>query len=176
MSDTKEPTLPAVGDAHRRLGVFVGDWHSEGTSFADGQSPEDPRASGVPWTSDEQYEWLPGGFFLLHRWDAHAGTREFKGTEILGHDEANGGYFTRFFDNAGFHPEYTVTVEGDVWTFSEPSTRATVTVQDGGQDIDHVWEWRHGGGSAWLPLLRASRDPRVNSQLGHAARTPTRIV
>ena len=152
MSDTKEPTLPAVGDAHRRLGVFVGDWHSEGTSFADGQSPEDPRASGVPWTSDEQYEWLPGGFFLLHRWDAHAGTREFKGTEILGHDEANGGYFTRFFDNAGFHPEYTVTVEGDVWTFSEPSTRATVTVRDGGQDIDHVWEWRHGGGGAWLPL------------------------
>ena len=48
----------------------------------------------MPWTSDEHYEWLPGGFFLLHQWDANAGTREFKGTEIIGHDEANGGYFT----------------------------------------------------------------------------------
>ncbi len=151
MTDTKDLTLPAIGDAHRRLDVFVGDWHTDGTSFADGQTADDPRASDVPWQSDEHYEWLPGGFFLLHRWDAVAGTREFKGTEIIGYDEANGGYFTRFFDNAGFHPEYTATVDGDVWTFTEPSTRATVTIRDAGQHIDHVWEWRHGS-SAWLPL------------------------
>jgi hypothetical protein len=158
MADTNEPIHPERGDAHRRLDVFIGTWHTEGTSFTDGQTPDDPRASGVPWTSDETYEWLPGGFFVLHRWNALAGTRVFDGTEIIGNDEANGGYFTRFFDNAGFHPEYTATVDGDVWTFTEPSTRATVTVQDGGQHIEHIWEWRHGG-NAWLPLCerRATR-------------------
>jgi hypothetical protein len=44
MSDTKDPTLPEIGDAHRRLDVFVGDWHTDGTSFADGQTTDDPRA------------------------------------------------------------------------------------------------------------------------------------
>ncbi len=151
MPETNDLTVPHRADAHRRLDVFVGAWHTEGTSFADGQMPEDPRASGVLWTSDETYEWLPGGFFLLHRWDALAGSRVFQGTEVLGHDDAIGGYFTRFFDNAGFHPEYTAAVDGDVWTFTEPSTRATVTIQDDGQHIDHRWEWRVAGGD-WLPL------------------------
>ena len=60
------------------------------------------RAAGVPWISDESCEWLPGGFFALHRWDAHS----FKGAEIMGYNEAEGGYFTRMFDNAGHHPDY----------------------------------------------------------------------
>ena len=158
MSATKTPARPEIGEAQRRLDVFVGKWHTEGTSFADGQKPDDPRASGVPWTSDEHYEWLPGGFFLLHQWNALAGTREFTGTEIIGHDEAAGGYFTRFFDNAGFHPEYIATVDEDVWTFTEPSTRATVTVRDGGNQIEHVWEWRQGG--AWLPLCERTATRR----------------
>jgi Protein of unknown function (DUF1579) len=150
MTETKELTHPEIGEAHRRLEVFVGKWHTEGTSFAEGQTPDDPRSSGVQWTSDEHYDWLPGGFFLLHQWDALAGARVFKGTEIIGFDEANGGYFSRFFDNAGFHPEYTATVDGDVWKFTEPSTRATLTVSEDQQHIEHVWEWRQGG--AWLPL------------------------
>jgi hypothetical protein len=103
MSDTNQATAPVAGDAHRRLDVFVGDWHTEGTSFADGQAPDGPRASAVPWKSDEPLRVAPR------------------------------------------------RVDGDVWRFSEPSTRATVTVRDGGKHIDHVWEWRHGAG-AWLPL------------------------
>jgi hypothetical protein len=55
------------GAAHRRLDVFIGRWHAEGTSYGEGQRADAPRASAVPWTSDESYEWLPGGFFVLHR-------------------------------------------------------------------------------------------------------------
>lgn len=147
-----DPTqVPVPDEAQRRLDVFVGTWHTQGTSFADGQLPEDPRASGVAWTSDETYEWLPGGFFLLHRWNALAGSRVFEGTEILGYDVAEGAYFTRFFDNAGFHPEYVATVTDNVWRFDEPSTRAKITVHDDGQRMQHVWEWKNNG-SDWLPL------------------------
>ena len=141
MSESQSPQRSA---AHRKLDVFVGNWHAVGTSYGEGPA-------GAPWTSDESYEWLPGGFFLLHRWKAMTGQKEFIGTEILGYDEAEGGYFTRFFDNSGFHPEYRASVDGDVWTFSEPQTRATVTVEDGGKRMRFAWQWRNGG-SEWMPL------------------------
>jgi hypothetical protein len=151
MSKTPKPRQPKPTAAHRRLEVFIGDWHAEGVSYGEGQDPADPRASGVPWTSDESYEWLPGKFFVLHRWDALAGKHEFKGAEIIGYDEAKERYFTLMFDNAGHHPEYRTSVDGDVWHFKEPQTRATVTVQEGGRKLSFNWEWKNGG-NAWLPL------------------------
>jgi hypothetical protein len=142
---------PAASAAHRRLNPFIGVWTASGESYAAGQRADDPRASAVPWTSDETYEWLPGGFFVLHRWDAMAGRKVFKGTEIIGHDPALGGYFTRFFDNDGFHPEYRVDVSGNAWTFREPATRATITFSDGDDRMNVSWEWKNHG-AEWLPL------------------------
>jgi hypothetical protein len=49
---------PEPSSAHKRLDVFIGDWHAEGTSYDDHQDAADPRAAGVPWMSDESYEWL----------------------------------------------------------------------------------------------------------------------
>ena len=145
----KSPEKP--GAAHQCLNVFVGKWLASGDSYGDGQRADDPRASAVPWMSEESYEWLPGGFFLLHRWDAKAGERGFKGNEIVGYDKGKGQYFTHFFDNGGNHLEYLANVDGVVWTFSEPQTRATVTVARGAKQMTFNWEWRNGG-RTWLPL------------------------
>jgi hypothetical protein len=162
MTTEAEGVLPTPGASHRRLDVFVGHWHAEGTSYADGQRADDPRASGVPWISDESYEWLPGGFFVLHRWNARAGEHIFQGTEIIGYDPDAGGYFTRFFDNAGNHPEYQVSVNGDVWTFNEPQTRATVTVGGDGNSMTFKWESRQGDGG-WLPLCDRMPDASIRA-------------
>ena len=159
VAKSKQPKPTA---AHRRLEVFIGGWHAEGTSYGEGQDAADPRAAGVPWTSDESYEWLPGKFFVLHRWSAMTGKHAFKGAEIIGYDEAKASYFTRLFDNAGHHPEYRASVDSDVWSFKEPQTRATVTVQNGGRKMNFKWEWKSGG-SDWLPLCDrvASRTQRA---------------
>ena len=101
---------------------------------------------------------------MLHRWDALAGKREFKGAEIIGYDETKCRYFTLLFDNAGHHPEYLASVDGDVWRFKEPQTRATVTVQEGGCKMSFNWEWKNGG-SMWLPLC-----DRIASRTRRAAR------
>ena len=163
MPSTPKPKQPKPTAAHRRLNVFIGNWHAEGTSYGDGQDVAHQRAAGAPWTSDESYEWLPGKFFILHRWDAMAGKHEFKGAEIIGYDEAKASYFTRLFDNAGNHPEYRASVDGDVRNFKEPQTRATVTVQGGGSKMSFKWEWKNGG-SDWLPLCDqvASRTQRAS--------------
>lgn len=133
-----------------KLQAFIGKWHAEGTSYAEGQDRNTPYASAVPWTSDESYEWLPGNFFVLHKWDAKAGDKVFIGTEIIGYDKIKNQFFTHFFDNAGFHLTYKATVEGDVWDFTELDTQAKVTINDSAT-ITYHWEWKNGG-SSWLPL------------------------
>ena len=151
MPSTPKPKQPKLTAAHHRLEVFIGNSHAEGMSYGDGQDAADPRAAGVPWTSDETYEWLPGNFFVLHRWAAQMGKHEFKGAEVMGYDEAEGNFFTRMFDNAGHHPDYRASIDGHVWNFTEAQTRATETVQDGGDKMTFKWEWKNGG-SKWLPL------------------------
>ena len=152
MTSTPKPKQPKPSAAHKRLKAFIGTWHAEGTSYGgEEQDAADPRAAGVPWKSDESYEWLLGCFFVLHRWDAQIGKDEFKGAEIIGYDEAEGGYFTHMFDNAGHHPEYRASVDGDVWSFTEAQTRATATVQEGGDKMTFNWEWKNVG-RKWLPL------------------------
>jgi hypothetical protein len=165
MADTPKPKQPKPTSAHKRLEVFIGDWHAEGTSYGDGQDPADPLAAGVPWRSEESYEWLPGSFFVLHRWDAKIGKHEFKGAEIMGYDEAEGGYFTHMFDNAGHHSDYAGSLDGHVWRFTEAQSKATVTVQDGGYQMTFNWEWKNGG-RKWLPLCDrvAVRKRRARSR------------
>ena len=152
MTDAAASKAPQRSAAHRQLDTFAGTWRARGESFGGPeQKPEDPRAAPAVWTSEETYEWLPGGFFMLHRWDAQVGTHPFKGTEIIGYDEATGGFFTHMFDNAGNHPTYVATVSGSVWTFEEASTRAVVSLSGDGNRMELRWEWRAGEGD-WLPL------------------------
>ena len=103
----------------------------------------------------------------MHRWDAQLGTRDFKGAEVIGCDKAEGGYFTRMFDNAGHHPDYRASVEGDVWSFTEAQTRATVTVDRGGNRMTFNWEWKNDG-KKWLPLcdrvaVKTSQDKATDT-------------
>jgi hypothetical protein len=165
-----KPTQPKPSATHRRLDVFIGAWHAEGTSYGDGQDAANPLAAGVPWTSDETYEWLRGSFFVLHRWDAQMGKHEFNGAEIMGYDETEGGYFTRMFDNAGHHPDYRASVDGPICSFKDAQTRATVTVQDGGDKMTFSWEWKDGG-KKWLPLCDrvAVRKRRAKKRLVRVA-------
>lgn len=71
---------PIPGPEHRRLEIFVGEWRTEGEILATEAGP----ASRL--TAIDRYEWLPGGFFLLHHVDARMGDVEIKTLEIIGYD------------------------------------------------------------------------------------------
>lgn len=132
------------------LKIFIGRWHHEGKSYATGQSTENPLASAVSWKSDETYEWLPGNFFIVHRWNAMVGENPFIGTEIIGYDTEKKQYFSHHFDDGGFHPIYSATVDGNIWKFNEPNTRVEITINSL-NSLTLKWEWRNGN-TNWLPL------------------------
>jgi hypothetical protein len=147
---TQGTRTPPVDAAVSALDVFAGSWHVEGTAYSDHQRVDDPFASATPWTGEETYAWMPGGRFLMHQWDARIGLEPFRGTEIIGRNGA-GGYVAHLFDDRGHHRTYEVAQHGPIWTFSEPETRATITIDPGGARLDIVWQWKNGG-TEWLPL------------------------
>ena len=136
---------------HERLGVFIGKWRAEGDSFAAGQTIQNPRATAEKWLSDETFEWLPGQFFLMQRWDAMIGANRFQGIAIVNWNDINQHFMTRSYENHGFVRDYVTRVDGKIWTFSGDTERARVTFADSDNTQNITWEWRNPG-EVWLPL------------------------
>ena len=130
-----------VAGAIARLEPMAGCWHVEGDVQSSAYGP------ASHWTSDERCEWLPGQRFLVNRWDARVGERDFKGMAVFGYDPQRG-YFARFHDNAGNAPDYRVSIDGTTWTLTGEAQRAVY--EFGAGTIAMRWELRDEKG--WHPL------------------------
>jgi len=62
----RDPDLPRPKTATQRLGALVGRWKTEGHIVGD---------APVPIEGTDAYEWLPGGYFLVHHDDGAWGAR-----------------------------------------------------------------------------------------------------
>lgn len=145
MTNLEQPSTP--GPEHRRLDVFVGTWNTKGRTRASGSEP------AIEIVGTDSYEWLPGGFFLIHRVDVHMGSEKVDALEIIGYDVASQSYPTRFFDSQGNTGTYEASVRDGIWTFATDSTRATVTVGSDGHSMTIHWERVAGDDQAWVPWM-----------------------
>lgn len=144
-SQTQSPTPSAE---HERLNIFVGKWKAEGKSYG---PPDNPHESGVEWIGEENYEWFPGEFFLIHRFDNVVGGEDFIGIEVIGYDTESQSYFTRFFDNSGNHPEYRLSASGNTWTWTGEAQRSKIEFGDDGETMRTRWEFKNEGAD-WQQL------------------------
>lgn len=133
---------------HEALRVFVGDWSAEGQSFGDeNQTEENPHSGVTPWRSIHTARWHSGEFFVIQDERANG---PFDTLSFLGWDPEAGRYFSRSIENHGFARNYTLTVDGDTWTFTGDQERATHTFTESGTRQDIHWERNVDG--TWLPL------------------------
>ena len=147
-SDTE--TTPTRGVQHDALAVFLGRWRAEGTSYGSpNQSDDDPKGAPEPWRSTCTGTWHSGEFFLIQDERVMIGANPFDTLSVMGVDE-DGSYFARSFENHGFYRHYRVERDGDKWTLSGDTERATITFKDEGKTQVLVWEWKRE--EAWLPL------------------------
>jgi hypothetical protein len=116
------------------LDIFIGKWINEGRTIPAADEPEQRIL-----TSDV-YEWVPGGFFVLHLAYGRIGDIDVGGVEIIGYDAAAGMYRTHFYDSRGGVTTEELSVEGDTWSWLGESTRATAVFDDAGktQTVRHV--------------------------------------
>ena len=160
---TRPPAgTPTPGPETRRLGALVGRWRSEGHIV--GEPP-------VPIEGTDIYEWLPGGFFLIHHVDVVVGDQPVQAIEIIGeYDPATDSFTGRAYDNLGnvtiMHARvdddgvWTFTGAGDVAPAAQPSSanvsgavRSTLTVSQDTRSMTARWE-RSDDGSSWQPWMQ----------------------
>jgi Protein of unknown function (DUF1579) len=152
---------PTPGPATRRLGALVGRWRSQG------QVVGDPP---VPITGTDIYDWLPGGFFLIHHVDVTVGDQEVQALEILGeHDPATDSFIGHAYDNQGNVTVMRAQVDeqgvwhftggGDVAAVARPpsadascAVRSTLTVNPDGSGM--TAEWERSEDSSWQPWMQ----------------------
>ena len=114
--------------------------------------------SATPIRSNDEYEWLAGNFFVVHRWDATVGKTEAHGIEIIGYDPKSGAYRTHFFDSDGTSGSEQLSVRDRTWTWVGRQVmgsnwhRCTSVVSDDGNGMRARHE-RSDDGASWMPWM-----------------------
>jgi hypothetical protein len=165
-SDTYQQsgTPSAPGPELQRLDALVGRWRSHGHIIGD---------PAVPITGTDIYEWLPGGFFLVHHVDVLIGQQKVQALELIGeYDPTTDTFTARAYDNLGAitvmrarvdeHGVWTFTGGGDVAPVARPAAddaggavRSTLTVDADGSAMTARWE-RSDDGVSWQPWMDIS--------------------
>lgn len=134
--------VPAAEMSH--LDALVGKWNTEWWAK---ENPADPP---VKTTGTDTYEWLPGGFFLIHKVEARMDYGIYNVLEIIGgYDPDTQTYPMRSFDSQGNAQTMTARVDDKgVWTFFDTKMRATLNVGSDGRTMTAKWE-RTTDGTTW---------------------------
>ena len=138
---------PDTNPAIARLEPFVGDWSIQ--ALFPQAPPADARGRMV-------FEWMPGGQFLVQRWDVPIPEAP-DGLAVIGLDRSGEAYLQHYFDSRGVARVYEMTFGNGVWTLFRGSAdfsplhfsqRFTGTFGDDGRTIQGRWEISHDG-STW---------------------------
>lgn len=135
---------------HERLEALIGTWHTSGHMEATDAGP------GGEVDATDTYEWLPGGFGLLHSVEARVGGEKAEGAEIIGWDPSRGAYVTHYIGSDGPTDYEAQLEEADgslTWRMVSDSSLFTGTFDADRGAIDGRWEFKLQDGS-WVPWMR----------------------
>ena len=111
MTSDSHSTQAAPGPEQKRLGVFLGRWHTTGEVAVTASTPA-AKVDAI-----DTYEWYPGEFFLIHHADGKVGNDPIQSIEIMGYDPGRQCYFASFFDSTGGFGVEELRRDGNTWTW-----------------------------------------------------------
>lgn len=135
-----------------RLAVYIGEWQMQ--AVFPGASPA--QVANGQGAARTVFEWMPGGRFVLQRWEVPDPAAP-DGIAIIGWDEERETYLQHYFDSRGVARIYEMSFADGVWKLSrtEPdfspldfSQRYVGTFSDDGRTIVGSWE-SSSDGSRW---------------------------
>ena len=142
-AQTKEEATQTREPALERLNVFSGKWKMQGDQYKTDFGP----AAKV--TGTQEYEWLQGNKFLVHRLEGKLGDTDMTCIEIIGHDAAGERFSMDTFYNNGMKQKWelheqhpgTWLISGD-WPHKDETVKVhcTITFADDGKSNSAKWE------------------------------------
>ncbi|MER5337043.1 DUF1579 family protein [Micromonospora sp. NPDC002717] len=158
MSDNAQqmPPPPQPDPALRRLDYLVGTWKLSGKTEAGPMGPP-AELSGT-----ETFEWLEGGFFLVHRWNCAmdlgpAGKVPDVGYEFFDYDPETQKFRTHYFSSFGpYNAEqshYIGDFEDDKLVLVGPAKYIRKLNEDGTISYDCDFPLPDGN---WVPFMHAT--------------------
>jgi Protein of unknown function (DUF1579) len=157
-------SAPTPSPEIQRLAALVGRWRTQGHLVGD---------PPVPIAGTDIYEWLAGGFFLVHHVDVVIGQQQVQALELIGpYDPATDAFTARAYDNLGNVTIMRARVDeqgvwrftggGDVAPAARPSSadpsgaaRSTLTISPDRASMTARWE-RSDDGANWQPWMEVS--------------------
>jgi len=107
------------------------------------------KITGDDVDGEVRFEWMEGGFFLIHHFDLIQGGRQ-KGVEYIGFDEDTQTLRSRLMQTNGSNFTYTYNLEGDtlwVWFGDKDSDNfSRSTFSDDGNSYTGCWQWTTADG------------------------------
>jgi hypothetical protein len=133
-----------------RLDIFVGTWNMEGQQY------EGPFGPAAKISAVETYEWLIGGFFLIHRLGGRLDADEMACLEIIAYDDSIRCYTRYSFYSDGKTNQWQEQESDGTWTLVGDSqiedktlkVRCTTMFSDSGMQMTGKWEYSSNG-SSW---------------------------
>ncbi len=143
ITKNKQEHPPKPGPEHTRREIFLGKWKMEGKQY------EHPFGVAAKINVVESYEWLPGGFFIVHRFDGCRDKEEIACVEIIGYDVSLQSYSIYAFYNDGHTREWLLHEKDGVWTHTGEDKsmkfRCTTEFSDKGNTKTSKWEYSTDG-------------------------------
>jgi len=125
------------------LNAFAGKW------LTNGQQHEGPVGPAAKITAVETYEWLPGGRFLIHRFEGLVGDAPAVCIEVIGRDAASDNYPVHTFYNNGVSTQWVLHERDGAWYMTgqwviagKPAdVRCTLVLSEDGAAMAGKWEY-----------------------------------
>ena len=145
-SNPHQTLSPAPALQH--LKPFVGHWQVEGQNLTGALTGVDAQLRG-----EQVYEWLPGNFFLLSRWNRQFDDTQHAGLGIIEYDQESRFFHSRNYNSLGYARNYKLYQEQNAWKLDGPNERATIEFAPDGNSYAEYWEISEDG-LGWTPLRR----------------------
>jgi hypothetical protein len=121
--------LREPGPEYQPLEILIGRWMTVGETVAAADAPANKICAS------DVYEWVPGGFFILHTAYGTIGSLGVGGIEMIGYDSNKKQFHTHFFDSQGNVTTEELTIDGNTIRWKGAQVRCTGTVQDNGRKL-----------------------------------------
>jgi hypothetical protein len=144
----------APAEPLRPLAPIVARWRTSGTVL------DEQGATVMTVSGTDEYEWMPGGHWVIHRVDVMMGDDHTRAIELIG-DPGDGDTFVmRAFDASGAYDEMSLTVRDRRFDTTGDGVRNTLVVAPDGASMAATWERRLDDGRwvRWMDLTLKRYD------------------